>query len=192
MRAKEFIVEANPAGKMGDDFKKSHQGSMKFRDVGGYDRIYHLHRIMMATAMANGSKDKLPVDGASWYEKYNVAFPYTDVEHLMMLQAMSAIPTDGEELEKRSKSEKLDDTNKQSIVPDRNKLSEAGTMGATTTAAIPTVINPGTTNVGKNRAAGSPGKMAKHGPKQPKPKMQKPTDNALNMKGSIFGSNIKR
>ena len=97
---------------------------MLMRDVGGYDRTYHLNRIMMATAMADG-KSKKPVDmpDSSFVEKYNVAFPYTDEEHLMMFQAMATIPTDGGELEKRSKSKEPDDTNKTSIVatPKKNK-----------------------------------------------------------------------
>ena len=117
MRAKEFINETAGEGKMRKDHEYAHQGSFRLRDVGGYDRTYHLNRIWMATAMADG-KNKKPVDmdSASFVEKYNVAFPYTDIEHMMVLQAMATIPTDGKELAKRGKSEELPDTNKISPV----------------------------------------------------------------------------
>jgi hypothetical protein len=126
MRAKEFIAEAKPSeGDMPGDFKDAHQGGTDiFRDVGGYDRTYHLNRIMMAAAMADG-KSKKPVDmpNHSFVEKYNVAFPYTDMERMMMLQAMATIPTDGKELSKRGKSEEPKDTNTVSAVakPKRNQ-----------------------------------------------------------------------
>ena len=117
MRANEFIKEATSGGSMRKYLKHAHQGSLKMRDKGGYDRTYHLNRIWMATAMADG-KNKKPVDmdSASFVEKYNVAFPYTDIEHMMVLQAMATIPTDRKELAKRSKSEELPDTNKISPV----------------------------------------------------------------------------
>ena len=126
MRAREFLSEIStvPGGKLHNYHADATQGYILSRDVGGYDRTYHLNRIMMAAAMADG-KSKKPVDmpDSSFVEKYNVAFPYTDEEHLMMFQAMATIPTDGSELEKRSKSKEPDDTNKTSIVatPKKNK-----------------------------------------------------------------------
>jgi pyrimidine deaminase RibD-like protein len=121
MRAKDFIRESRPAGKMNDNLRQSHQGSFRMRDIGGYDRTYHLNRIWMATAMADGrSRKPVDMDSASFVEKYNVAFPYTDIEHMMVLQAMATIPTDGCELEKRSKSEELKDTNTVSPVSNWN------------------------------------------------------------------------
>lgn len=126
MRAREFLSEIStkPSGKMDKNHVDGGQGYMLSRDIGGYDRVYHLNRIMMAAAMADG-KNKKPVDmdASSWVEKYNVAFPYTDEEHLMMFQAMATIPTDGGELEKRGKSKEPDDTNKVSAVakPKKNK-----------------------------------------------------------------------
>jgi hypothetical protein len=112
MRAREFINEAAAKGEMPDHLETSSQGSMIMRDIDGYDRNYHLNRIWMAAAMADGKSNK-PVDmpSASFVEKFNVAFPYTDIEHMMVLQAMATIPTDGRELAKRSKSEELPDTN---------------------------------------------------------------------------------
>jgi hypothetical protein len=110
MRAKDFIFERE--GKISKELSQVSQGSMRMRDVGGYDRTYHLNRIWMATAMADGkSKKAVDMDSASFVEKYNVAFPYTDAEHLMILAAMATIPTDSKELSKRAKSQEPTDTN---------------------------------------------------------------------------------
>jgi hypothetical protein len=120
MRAKDFIVERD--GKMPKDLVDKSQGSVRMRDVGGYDRTYHLNRIGMAVAMADGRSNKaVDMDTASFVEKYNVAFPYTDAEHLMMMQAMATIPTDSKELAKRSKSKEAKDTNTTSPISDWNK-----------------------------------------------------------------------
>jgi hypothetical protein len=120
MRAKEFINEAE--GKIHPDFAKATQGVTRMRDVGGYDRTYHLNRIWMAAAMADGKSGKaVDIDTASWSEKYNVAIPYTDAEHLMVMAAMATIPTDGQELQKRSKSVEPDDTYTISPVNNWNK-----------------------------------------------------------------------
>ena len=122
MRAKEFIQEATAIGKMPKDLLDKSQGSIRMRDTGGYDRIYHMNRIGMAVAMADGSSKKpVNMDSASFVEKFNVAFPYTDTEELMMYQAMATIPTDGAELAKRSKSQESSDTNITSPVADWNK-----------------------------------------------------------------------
>ena len=126
MRAKEFINEARGDGTIHPDTIAVGQGVVRMRDVGGYDRTYHLNRIWMATAMADGkSKKPVDMDSASWVEKYNVAIPYTDEEHLMVLAAMATIPTDGKELEKRSKSEEPKDTNTLSPVSDWNPRNKS-------------------------------------------------------------------
>ena len=112
MRAKEFVIEGRGDGKMPGELNDAHQGSMRMRDVGGYDRTYHLNRIWMAAAMADGKSTRpVDMDSASFVEKYNVAFPYTDMEHMMLLQAMATIPTDSKELAKRGKSVEPKDTN---------------------------------------------------------------------------------
>ena len=126
MRAKEFLSELSttPGGKQHANHDDASQGHFLMRDIGGYDRVYHLNRIMMAAAMADGQSKK-PVDmpDSSWVEKYNVAIPYTDAEHLMMFQALATIPSDAQELSKRGKSKETDDTNKISPVakPKRNQ-----------------------------------------------------------------------
>jgi len=111
MRANEFINESTPGGKMHHYMDNANQGAVRMRDVGGYDRTYHLNRIWMAAAMADGrSTNPVDMDSSSFVEKYNVAFPYTDIEHMMMLQAIATIPTDSKELTKRSKSKEPNDT----------------------------------------------------------------------------------
>jgi hypothetical protein len=59
MRAHEFINEGKK-GSVPKRHNKAQPGGYKFKDD-GTDRTYHLNRIMMATAMADG-KNKKPVD----------------------------------------------------------------------------------------------------------------------------------
>lgn len=76
-------------------------------------------------------------------------------------------------------------------------LKETATAGATSAGNIATVANPHISPGkarGKTSYTGSPGKSGTKAPPQPKPKKQKPTDNALNMGTSLFGEGnaIKR
>lgn len=77
------------------------------------------------------------------------------------------------------------------------EIFETATAGATSAGNIATVANPhispGSAR-GKKSYTGSPGKSGTKAPPQPKPKAQKPTDNALDMKTNIFGTGaaIKR
>lgn len=77
------------------------------------------------------------------------------------------------------------------------EIFETATAGATSAGNIATVANPhispGSAR-GKKSYTGSPGKSGSKAPPQPKPKAQKPTDNALDMKTNIFGTGaaIKR
>ncbi len=70
------------------------------------------------------------------------------------------------------------------------ELLETATAGATSAGNIATVVSPHL-SPGKARGqksyTGSPGKSGTKSPPQPKPKKQKPTDNALDMKTNIFG-----
>lgn len=60
-------------------------------------------------------------------------------------------------------------------------ITETASATATASGNIATVVNPQTTNPYAHKSA------------QKKPKKQKPTDNALDMKGtSIFGGPLKR
>ena len=115
MRACEFITESE--GKMSQDAEDASQGTHKVRDKGGYDRIYHMNRMMMAMASADGkSKKPVKMDSASWVEKYNTAHPYTEEEHNMMHQAIATIPTEHKEVVPYSKSQEHKDTHKISPV----------------------------------------------------------------------------
>lgn len=122
MRAKEFTRQklaefSKPQGHLSKNHDDASQGHMLMRDIGGYDRTYHLNRIMMAAAMADGkSKKKVDMDASSWTEKYNIAMPFSDAEQLMMFQALATIPSDAQELSKRGRSKESDDTHKTSPV----------------------------------------------------------------------------
>ena len=74
-------------------------------------------------------------------------------------------------------------------------ILEQATAGATSSGNIASVVNPHLSPGrarGKKSYTGTPGKSGTKSPPQPKPKKQKPTDNALDMKSSIFGSPLKR
>jgi len=115
MRASEFLSEGE--GKMHHHHSQATQGVYKTRDVGGYDRTYHLNRMMMAMAMADGkSKDAVEMDIASFAEKYNTIHPYTEEEYNMFISATKTIPTDKKDVVPYSKSQEPEDTNTQSLV----------------------------------------------------------------------------
>ena len=116
MRAKEFIVEVE--GKVHPHHAAVQRGVHRSRDKGGYDRTYHMNRLWMATAMADGkSKKPVKMDSASWIEKYNSQHPYTEEEYNMFRSAEATVPTDSKEVMPWSKSTEPDDTHKTSPVP---------------------------------------------------------------------------
>ena len=116
MRANEFINEAK-VGKMKKRHAAVQQGVSKSRDVGGYDRVNHMNRLWMATAMADGkSKKGVDMDGYSWIEKYNTQHPYTEEEYNMFISATKTIPTDKKNVVPYSKSKEPKDTNTTSLV----------------------------------------------------------------------------
>lgn len=115
MRAKDFIVERE--GKMKKRHAAVQQGVTKSRDVGGYDRVNHMNRMWMATAMADGKSTKpVDMDSYSWMEKYNTQHPYTEEEYNMFRAAENTVPTDSKEVTPWSKSEEPGDTHKVSPV----------------------------------------------------------------------------
>lgn len=116
MRAHEFITEGKSVGKIHKDHAKANIGIYRARDVGGYDRTYHMNRLWMAMAMADGkSQDAVDMDAASFAEKYNTVHPYTEEEYNMFISATKTIPTDSAEIVPYSKSQEPDDTNTKSI-----------------------------------------------------------------------------
>lgn len=114
MRASEFIVEGGPVrGKMHKHHTDADQGTMIARDVGGYDRVYHMNRLWMAMAMADGKSTKaVDMDPASSVEKFNSIHPYTDEEHNMVQAALKTIPSEHHTNNKRSKSKEPSDVHK--------------------------------------------------------------------------------
>lgn len=116
MRAKEFITERKIADRTPEQDAVS-QGVTRSRDVGGYDRVYHMNRLMMAMAKADGKSTKA-VDSPSetWAEKYNTHHPYTKEEDNMIKAAFATVPTDGKHISKFGKSREPDGTNTTSPV----------------------------------------------------------------------------
>ena len=102
------------------DADAAHPGNVfKARDVGGYDRVYHMNRLMMAMAKADGKSTK-PVDSSTetWFEKYNTLHPYSKEESNMVQSAMKTVPTDGKMVSHDNKSRESGDVNRTS--PFRN------------------------------------------------------------------------
>jgi len=75
-------------------------------------------------------------------------------------------------------------------------IQETATAGSTSAGNIATVANPHVATGPdrfKKSYTGTPGVSGTKAPRPPKPKKQKPSDNALDMKGtSIFGGPLKR
>lgn len=111
-----------PKGGLHPEHEAVHGRVAKSRDVGGYDRVYHQNRLMMATAMADGKSTKaVDMPDASWIEKYNTHHPYTEEEHRMIQAAMNTIPTDHKVISNDRKSHEPKDVNKTSPVPAKKK-----------------------------------------------------------------------
>jgi hypothetical protein len=122
MRAHEFINESVTERHPHHDSVS--KGAGISRDVGGYDRVYHMNRMMMAMAMADGrSTNAVNSPAETWFEKYNTYHPMTKIEHNMIQQAMKTVPTDGNDVSPFGDSEEPKDTFTTSTVakPKRNK-----------------------------------------------------------------------
>ena len=72
----------------------------------------------------------------------------------------------------------------------QRRIKEQATAGATSAGNIASVVSPHIA-IGKDRFkksyTGTPGVSGTKAPNVPKPKMQKPTDNALDGGASLFG-----
>jgi hypothetical protein len=121
MKINEVIVEGATTP-LDPEHEDVQQGSYRARDVGGYDRVYHMNRLMMAMAKADGKSTKAvdsPAD--TWFEKYNTIHPYTEAEHNMVKAAMKTVPTDGKEISQDRKSHEHESVNKVSPHPKKKK-----------------------------------------------------------------------
>ena len=88
MRAREFITERD--GKIGTRRQAATRGLTIFGDAERANSDYTLNRVMMAAAMADGSNDVINMDEKSWIGKKRGAYPYTDIENQMLIQAFKA------------------------------------------------------------------------------------------------------
>ena len=85
-----------------------------------------------------------------------------------------------------------EEKNENTIFNALNKLDEIASPGATSAGNIATVASPHLA-IGDKKTRKKYGSLVGAVPNPPKAKMQKPTDNALDMKGtSIFGGTLKR
>ena len=129
-------------------------------------------------------------DIAVWYWKTKVRPRVTNFSNVKAV----TVPINGGKKGIESRAEKFDKylTKVKSVSP---KLKESASDGSTSAGNIATVvsphISPGSAR-GKKSYIGSPGKSGTKCPPQVKPKMQTPSDNALDMNVSLFGGVIKR
>jgi len=113
MKITEIISEAKTT-ELHPSHDAAHSGPViRARDKGGYDRIYHMNRLMMAMAKADGKSTK-PVDSPAdtWFEKYNTIHPYTQEEENMARSAMNTVPTEHNYVSTDRKSHETDDVHK--------------------------------------------------------------------------------
>lgn len=119
MRAQEFVTE-DRKGTLHPDHESVMRSTHRVRDIGGYDRIDHMNRMMMAAAMHDGkTKKAIPrdqMDPASWVEKYNTAHPYTKEEDNMIHGAMKTIGSEHHKLISDHRSMEPEGTHKISPV----------------------------------------------------------------------------
>jgi hypothetical protein len=123
MRAREFVKEGKVTHRSHEEDSVG-QGVSRTRDVGGYDRVYHMNRLMMAMGVADGrSTNAVDSPAETWAQKFNTHHPYTKEEDNKIKAAMKTVPTDGAEISKFSKSVEPKDTNTTSPVakPKKNK-----------------------------------------------------------------------
>jgi hypothetical protein len=115
MRAQEFIVERD--GQIGKRRQAATRGLTLFSDGERANSDYTLNRVMMAAAMADGSDQIIDMDAKSWIGKRRGAYPYTNQEHKMLLQAFKAAGATYTDLNNGDMdSEELESTNKQSPI----------------------------------------------------------------------------
>ena len=96
MRAREFLKEHD--GSISDDFRYPTVGLNTFGDGEHISGDYTSYRLMMATAMADGTNKPLDLDAKSWYGKRKTAHPYTQEEQNMLNMAYKAIGSHHEDL----------------------------------------------------------------------------------------------
>ena len=119
MRYWEFVSEGK-SKKVGDvpaAEQKASRELVKMRDD-GYDRAYHLNRVMMAAGMHDGKSENAVdgIDSSSWADRYNTAHPYTKEESNMVKGAIKTVGGEHHDLINDNRSLELDDVHKVSPV----------------------------------------------------------------------------
>ena len=122
MKINEIISESKTT-ELDPDHEAAHTGNIvRARDVGGYDRVYHMNRLLMAMAKADGKSTKAvdsPAD--TWFEKYNTIHPYTDEETNMVKSALKTVPSQAQFVSKDKKSREPDHVHRTSPVNPKKK-----------------------------------------------------------------------
>ena len=97
MRASEFVVEGQKAGRLSKTKSFATVGLHKFVDHDRADRVYELNRVMMAAACTDGVNPP-DIDAESWAGRHDIAAPYTSVEADMLKLAYKAVGTEFHDL----------------------------------------------------------------------------------------------
>ena len=96
MRAREFLTEHD--GQISKRYRYATVGLNTFGDSERMDGGYTAYRLMMATAMADGTNKPIDIDAKSWHGKRKTAHPYTQAEQNMLKQAYRAVGASWQDL----------------------------------------------------------------------------------------------
>jgi hypothetical protein len=96
MRAREFLTEHD--GQISKRYRYATVGLNTFGDAERMDGGYTAYRVMMATAMADGTNKPIDIDAKSWHGKRKTAHPYTQAEQNMLKQAYRAVGADWQDI----------------------------------------------------------------------------------------------
>lgn len=175
-------------GKLRKSARKALPNLEVWPDLDNNNNPYLAYRfgIAMAGAPTNNTANKEGPIGTSF-----TTIGYTDCDREIAQAAAKIFGVKSKNLSGHSSLE-LDTANTKSPVNDWNKASkkkikEAGTSGGTNSGNVASLGGSPSILVGRTGQSwsGSPGKMAKKGPKPPKIMMQKPGTNALDSTASI-------
>lgn len=123
MKINEIVSEGRPGskGKLPKNNSKAMHKTHAYGDGYKTNGTYNFYRVGMAAAMADGSKDRLPIDDRTWFHSKNVAVPYTEQEHEMMHQAFNVINSEVDHVVNDHRSLENDDVNKNSPIAVKKK-----------------------------------------------------------------------
>jgi hypothetical protein len=203
MRAREFIQENKKIAKRHQESSRGlHKVVDSFSSMNDFGSDYTLYRLMMAAACTDGSYEP-DVDPKSWIGMSKTNYPYSQADQNKLIKAYKKLGVKFNDINKGDlESCELESTYTRSPVANWQKTNEAqikneaATSGATSSGNVASGVvsphlSPGPAR-GKRSYTGFPGKSGTKSPPQLKPLKQTPSDNALNKRGSIFGTIRKR